>query len=50
VKRIPTKIYYKNKLEFSLETGWLPNNIPFIFDFLFGSGFTMTDLNYTVIV
>src|SRR5438105_5628040 len=25
-------IYYKNKLEFSLETGWLPNNIPFVFD------------------
>jgi len=43
------KIYYKNKLEFSLETGWLPNNIPFIFDFLFGSGFTMTGLNYTLV-
>ena len=27
-------IYYRNKLEFSLETGWLPINIPFVFDFL----------------
>jgi len=27
-------IYYKNKFEFSLQTGWLPNNIPFVFDFL----------------
>jgi hypothetical protein len=25
------QIYYKNKLEFSLDTGWLPYNIPFIF-------------------
>jgi hypothetical protein len=32
-------IYYKNKLEFSLETGWLPQNIPFPFDFLLGSGY-----------
>jgi hypothetical protein len=29
-------IYYKNKLEFSLETGWLPINIPWPFDFLVG--------------
>src|SRR3954454_947076 len=26
------EIYYKNKLERSLETGWLPINIPFVFD------------------
>ena len=43
------KIYYKNKLEFSLETGWLPNNIPFVFDFLLGSGFRVTGLNYTLV-
>jgi hypothetical protein len=43
------KIYYKNKLEFSLETGWLPNNIPFVFDFLLGSGFHVTGLNYTLV-
>ena len=34
-------IYYKNKLEFSLETGWLPNNIPFVFDFIVNSPYTM---------
>ena len=27
-------IYYKNKLEFTLERGWLPINIPWPFDFL----------------
>src|SRR5258708_6996028 len=43
------KIYYKNKLEFSLETGWLPINIPFPFDFLLGSGYNVTGLNYTLV-
>src|SRR5690349_5023732 len=26
------EIYYRNKLEFSLDAGWLPINIPFPFD------------------
>ena len=43
------KIYYKNKLEFSLETGWLPINIPFAFDFLLGGGYNVTGLNYTLV-
>ena len=43
------KIYYKNKLEFSLETGWLPNNIPFVFDFLLGDSYHMTPLKYTLV-
>src|SRR6266481_8248449 len=43
------KIYYKNKLEFSLETGWLPVNIPFVFDFLLGDGYTQTGLMYTFV-
>src|SRR5712691_5886274 len=43
------KISYKNKLEFSLETGWLPINIPFPFDFLLGSGYNVTGLNYTLV-
>ena len=30
-------IYYRNKLEFSFESGWLPINIPLVFDFLVGS-------------
>src|SRR5579863_5526972 len=42
-------IYYRNKLEFSLETGWLPNNIPFVFDFLVGSGYTTWPLHYTLV-
>jgi hypothetical protein len=43
------KIYYKNKLEFSLEEGWLPINIPFVFDFLLGGGYNMTPLKYTLV-
>ena len=42
-------IYYKNKLEFSLETGWLPINIPFVFDFLTLSTYDKTPLNYTLV-
>lgn len=42
-------IYYKNKLEFSLEGGWLPINIPFVFDFLLGDGYKVTGLNYTLV-
>lgn len=42
-------IYYKNKLEFSLDGGWLPINIPFVFDVFLGDGYTMTSLKYTLI-
>ena len=42
-------IYYKNKLEYSLETGWLPNNIPFVFDALVGSPYTTWPLHYTLV-
>ena len=42
-------IYYKNKLEFSVETGWLPINIPFVFDFLLGAGYDQTPLKYTLV-
>lgn len=42
-------IYYKNKLEFSMETGWLPINIPFVFDFLLGGGYNVTGLKYTLV-
>jgi hypothetical protein len=41
-------IYYRNKVEFSLETGWLPNNIPFPFDFLVGDPYNTWPLNYTL--
>lgn len=42
-------IYYKNKLEFSLETGWLPINIPWPFDFLLGDVYDQTPLKYTLV-
>ena len=42
-------IYYRNKLEFSLESGWLPNNIPFVFDFLVGSKYSTWPLHYTLV-
>jgi hypothetical protein len=42
-------IYYKNKLEFGLDVGWLPINIPFVFDFLLGDGYNVTGLNYTLV-
>lgn len=42
-------IYYKNKLEFSLETGILPINIPFVYNFITGDSYTRRPLNYTLI-
>jgi hypothetical protein len=41
--------YYKNRLEFSLQTGWLPNNIPFVFDFIIRSKYTQWPLSYTLV-
>jgi len=43
------KIYYRNKLEFSLESGWLPINIPFVFDFVTSSAYTTWPLRYTLV-
>lgn len=42
-------IYYKNKLEFSLETGILPVNIPFVYNFITGDSYTRRPLNYTLV-
>jgi hypothetical protein len=42
-------VYYKNRLEFSLDSGWLPINIPFVFDVFLGDGYTKTPLNYTLV-
>src|ERR1700687_1973311 len=42
-------IYYKNKLEFSLETGYLPLNIPFVYNFLTGDSYTKWPLSYTLV-
>ena len=41
--------YYKNKLEFSLDGGWLPINIPFVFDVFLGDAYHTTSLKYTLV-
>jgi hypothetical protein len=43
-------VYYRNKLEASFETGWLPINIPFVFDFVTGDPYQrMSKINYTLV-
>ncbi|MGO8719303.1 MAG: acyloxyacyl hydrolase [Acidobacteriaceae bacterium] len=42
-------IYYKNKLEFSYEVGWLPINIPLVYDIFLGSAYTAWPLKYTLV-
>src|SRR5207302_4288263 len=42
-------IYYKNKLEFSWENGWLPGNIPFVFGLFIGHEDKLSGLNYTMV-
>lgn len=42
-------IYYRNRLEFGLDVGWHPVNIPFIYDFAVGDGYNMTPLKYTLV-
>jgi hypothetical protein len=44
-----TDIYYKNKLEFSIETGALPINIPFVFDVFVGGDYSQKPLHYTLV-
>jgi hypothetical protein len=43
------KIYFKHKLEFSLDTGWLPNNIPFLFNPLMGEKWAQNPLDYALV-
>jgi hypothetical protein len=42
-------IYYRNKLEFSLDGGWLPINVPFPFDFLLSDQYELYPLKYTLV-
>lgn len=42
-------IYYRNKLEFSFETGVLPGNIPFVFDAFVGGDYSQRSLHYTLV-
>ena len=41
--------YYRNKLEFAFDGGWLPINIPFVFDVFLGDAYAMTPLRYTLV-
>lgn len=41
-------VFYRNKLEFSLESGWEPINIQFPYDFVTGSAYTTWPLRYTL--
>lgn len=42
-------IYYRNKLEFSLDAGWLPINIPFPLDVFVGDAYNTYPLKYTLV-
>jgi lipid A 3-O-deacylase PagL len=42
-------IYHRNKLEFSLDGGWFPINIPFPFDFMMGADYNTYPLKYTLV-
>lgn len=42
-------IFYRNKLEFSVETGVLPVNIPFAFDFLVGGNYNTEHGRYILV-
>jgi hypothetical protein len=41
-------IYYRNKLEFSLDGGWLPINVPFPLDVFVGGNYNTYPLKYTL--
>lgn len=43
------EIYYRNKLEYSVETGVLPINIPFVFDVFLGDEYSQKPLHYTLV-
>ena len=42
-------IYYKNKLEFGFDAGFLNNNVPFIFNPLMGDSWDRVPLDYTLV-
>ena len=43
------EIYFRNRLEFSLDAGWLPINIPFPFDFVLSDQYEAYPLKYTLV-
>lgn len=42
-------VYYRNKVEFSLESGVLPINLPFIFDAFVGGDYSLSPQHYTLV-
>lgn len=46
---INEKYYYRNKVEFSLEMGVLPVNIPFVFDAFVGGDYSQNPTHYTLV-
>lgn len=42
-------VYYRNKLEFSLNIGVLPINIPFAFDAFVGDDYSQNPMHYTLV-
>jgi hypothetical protein len=43
------EIYYRDKLEFSLDAGWLPINVPFPLDIFVGDVYNTYPLKYTLV-
>ena len=44
-----SEVYYRNKLEFSLDVGWHPINIPFPLDCFVGGDYNTYPLKYTLV-
>ena len=42
-------VYYRNKVEFSLESGVLPINIPFVFDAFVDGDYSLSPQHYTLV-
>jgi hypothetical protein len=42
-------VYYRNRLEFAFDGGYLPINIPFVFDVFLGDAYNETPLKYTLV-
>jgi hypothetical protein len=42
-------IFYRNKVEFSIEGGALPINLPFVFDVFVGGNYAQNPLHYTAV-
>ena len=45
----PDSFISKTNSNFPWKTGWLPNNIPFVFDFIVNSPYTQWPLHYTLV-